>query len=170
VDVGREWIRSYAKQRPSLAAALVDDTSDQSVRKRAKHTVHKWRAACEWRVGELRRTQAIRSQMSMSHLHRLATDLMRALITKHETFATFLSEPVRALFVLRTSIALACAADGRALAAGRAAALADVHDPHHHCMLPIAREHLDVRRLPRRMPLLPCLTRMRRVSGTMQKP
>ena len=97
MDVGREWIRSYAKQRPSLAAALVDDTSDQSVRKRAKHTVHKWRAACEWRVGELRRTQAIRSQMSMSHLHRLATDLMRALITKHDTFATFLSEPLDGL-------------------------------------------------------------------------
>ncbi len=97
MDVGREWICSYAKERPALAAALVDDASAQSVRKRAKRTVCKWRAACEWRVGELRRTQAIRAQMSMSHLHRLATDTMRALITKHDTFATFLSEPLDGL-------------------------------------------------------------------------
>jgi hypothetical protein len=142
VDAGREWIRSYAKERPALAAALVDDSSDQSVRKRAKRTVRKWRAACEWRVGELRRTQAIRSQMSMSHLHRLATDLMRALITKHEARASCPTQ----LCVAASHVA--CAADVCHIpvrASGRAAALADVHHSRHGCVLAASREHLDVR-------------------------
>ena len=35
--------------------------------------------------------------MSLSHVHRIGTELMRALVTQHETFATFLSEPLDGL-------------------------------------------------------------------------
>jgi hypothetical protein len=59
--------------------------------------VRKWREACEWRVAELRRTKAIREQMGLSHVHRISTELMRALVTQHNTFATFLSEPLDGL-------------------------------------------------------------------------
>ena len=59
VDAGFQWIHAYASERPALAAALAHDV----VRKRAKRTVRSWREACEWRVGELRRTQAIRKQV-----------------------------------------------------------------------------------------------------------
>ena len=59
VDAGRQWIERYANERPALAAVLADDV----VRKRAKRTVRAWRVACEWRVGQLRRTQAIRTQV-----------------------------------------------------------------------------------------------------------
>ena len=122
VDAGRQWIECYASKRPALAAVL----ADEYVRKRAKRTVRSWREACEWRVSQLRRTKAIRkqvravlrrgarccrrrgaarmaddgtpsAQMSMSHVHRIGTELMRALITQHETFATFLSEPLDGL-------------------------------------------------------------------------
>ena len=59
VDAGREWIRRYSDEHPALAAVLADD----SLRKRANRTVRRWLAACEWRVGELRRTVAIREQV-----------------------------------------------------------------------------------------------------------
>jgi hypothetical protein len=36
-------------------------------------------------------------QMGLSHLHRTCTELARAVITKHSTFATFLSEPLDGL-------------------------------------------------------------------------
>jgi hypothetical protein len=93
VDAGRQWVERYASERPTLAAALLDD----SVRKRSKRIVRAWRQACELRVAELRRTKAIREQMGLSHVHRVGTDLMRALITQHSTFACFLSEPLDGL-------------------------------------------------------------------------
>lgn len=58
MDAGHEWVQRYAEEHPALAAALKDDV----VRKRSKRTVRSWVAACEWRVGELRRTSAIRKQ------------------------------------------------------------------------------------------------------------
>ena len=44
-----------------------------------------------------RLTRARMHQMGLSHLHRTCTELARAVITKHSTFATFLSEPLDGL-------------------------------------------------------------------------
>ncbi len=93
MDAGFQWIESYAAERPVLAAALADDV----VRKRSKRVVRGWRRACEMRIAELRRTEAIREQLGVSHLHRMSTEVTRALITGHSTFAVFLSEPLDGL-------------------------------------------------------------------------
>ncbi len=118
MDAGRQWIQSYASERPMLAAALMDD----SVRKRSKRIVRAWRQACELRVAELRRTKAIREQMGLSHVHRIGTELMRALVTQHSTFACFLSEPLDGLqrwqmFVILITLGAPTAARSPACAA-----------------------------------------------------
>ena len=78
VDAGREWVERYADERPELAAALEDGT----VRLAAKRVTRLWRRACEQRVAQLRRSEALTSQMGMSHLHRASTEVTRAVITK----------------------------------------------------------------------------------------
>ena len=117
VDVGREWVEAYAAERPALEAALADG----AVRLAAKRTTRRWQRACEQRVRELRRGEAVRSQMTTSHLHRSCTAMVHALITQarplllrparrrrtrsrgcghatqHSTFSTFLAEPLGGL-------------------------------------------------------------------------
>ena len=78
VDAGREWIERYAEEQPALKAALADG----AVERRAHRVTTLWHRACEERVAELRRSEAIRSQMNLSHLHRTCTELTRALVTK----------------------------------------------------------------------------------------
>jgi hypothetical protein len=78
VDAGREWVERYAVERPQLAAALADG----SMRLAAKRTTRLWRRACAERVAQLRRSEALTSQMGVSHLHRASTELARAIITK----------------------------------------------------------------------------------------
>jgi hypothetical protein len=93
VDAGREWVERYATERPALQAALADG----AVRMAAKRVTRLWRRACELRVAELRRSPAVRSQLFTSHVHRSANEIVRALVMKHSTFSTFLSEPLGGL-------------------------------------------------------------------------
>ena len=93
VDAGLEWVDAYAAQQAPLADALADG----DVRRRARRAVRLWRRAWDKRVGELRRSDAMRAQMNLSHRHRVATDVLRAVVVQHETFAVFLSEPLDGL-------------------------------------------------------------------------
>jgi hypothetical protein len=93
VDAAREWIDRYAAERPELQLVL----ADPQLWKRAGHVTKLWHRASEVKVAALRRSPAIRSQMSLSHAHRSMVDIMRALLTQHETFSTFLSEPLEGL-------------------------------------------------------------------------
>ena len=99
VDAGREWVQSYAEDKPALKEALADGGMERA----AQRATARWHRACEQRIAEVRRSEAITSHMTLSHLHRSATNVLRALITQHSTFATFLSE-VR----LRAARFLAC--------------------------------------------------------------
>ena len=78
VDAGREYVERCASEHAALAAVLADGT----VRLAAKRTARLWKRACEQRVAELRRSQALTAQMALSHGHRAATEITRAFITK----------------------------------------------------------------------------------------
>jgi hypothetical protein len=93
VDGAREWVERHAAAHPKLAEALADGAPKRAARKRTAQ----WRRASEQRVGELRRSDGIRAHMARSHMHRTATGIVRAFVSKHSTFATFLSEPLDGL-------------------------------------------------------------------------
>jgi hypothetical protein len=93
VDGAREWVERYADANPKLAKALADGALKRTAR---KLTVQ-WRRANEARVSELRRSKAIRKYMAHGHVHRTAASIVRAFVSKHSTFATFLSEPLDGL-------------------------------------------------------------------------
>ena len=93
VDSAHEWIAAMADAHPALAAALEDGT----VLKAAYRATALWHRAFEQRVGDLRRAEAVRAQLSRSHVHRAFTNLTRAVATKHSTLAVFLSEPLDGL-------------------------------------------------------------------------
>ena len=56
-----------------------------------------WVRTFELRVYELRGSPAIVAQRNLSQLHRTATEMMRALVMRHDTFSVFLSEPLDGL-------------------------------------------------------------------------
>ncbi len=58
LDAGSNWIESHAAEHPALAAAL----EDGALAKQAGKVTMLWRRACEQRVAELRRSDAIRIQ------------------------------------------------------------------------------------------------------------
>jgi hypothetical protein len=83
VDAAREWVEKYAEERPALKEALADD----KVRRRAKSFTRLWVRAFQQRVRELRASPAIVAQRNLSQTHRAATEMMRALVMRHGTFA-----------------------------------------------------------------------------------
>lgn len=93
VDSAYEWIAVMMETQPALAAAL----EEGAVLKKAQWVTKKWHLAFVRRVDELRRAEAVRSQLPRRHIHRLFTNLTRAVVTKHSTMATFLSEPLEGL-------------------------------------------------------------------------
>ena len=90
VDAAFAWLSRHGREHPTLGALL----DDGSLLRRARRITLLWHRATEVRINQLRRSEAVRSQMNLSHMHRTFTELARAFITKHETFSTFLSEPL----------------------------------------------------------------------------
>jgi hypothetical protein len=82
VDGAYDWLARYAETRPALKQMLADD----SLRKRAKRLTRVWRRACEMRIKELRKSDAIRAQRSLSQAHRASAEVLRAVATQHSTF------------------------------------------------------------------------------------
>jgi hypothetical protein len=87
VDSGFHWIAAQCAKQPALAAAL----ESGAVLKQARRVTAQWHSALERRVGDLRKAKAVREEMSRSHVHRAFTSLTRAVMTKHDTLAVFLS-------------------------------------------------------------------------------
>jgi hypothetical protein len=83
VDAGREWIEALAAEQPALAEAMADGM----LAKAGVRTVAKWHRAWERRVTDLRTGEAVTKTMKKSHIHRTSVEMMRAVCTKHETFA-----------------------------------------------------------------------------------
>ena len=97
----REWLEQYAEQHPLLKEAL----ADESIQKHAKRLLRLWVRTFEQRVYDLRGSPAIVAQRNLSQLHRTGTEMMRALVMRHDTFRTFLSVRItnpRALIILLT--------------------------------------------------------------------
>ena len=90
VDAAYAWLSRHGREHPTLGAVL----DGGSLMLRARRITLLWRRANELRISALRRSRVVRSQMNLTQLHRTCTDLARAIMTKHETFATFLSEPL----------------------------------------------------------------------------
>ncbi len=90
VDAGREWVEQLAAEQPALAAALADG----ALAKAGVQTVARWHRAWERRVDELRAGEAVTKTMLTAHAHRTTVEMMRAVCTKHETMAVFLSAPL----------------------------------------------------------------------------
>ena len=82
VDGAYDWLARYSETRPALKQMLADD----SLRKRAKRLTRVWRRACEMRIKELRKSDAIRAQRSLSQAHRASAEVLRAVATQHSTF------------------------------------------------------------------------------------
>ena len=93
VDAAREWIEAHAAERPALAEALADGT----VMARARSITAKWRRATEIKVRDLRRALAVKTMITRSHVHRISIRLVYCVTRKHDTFSTFLSEPLDGL-------------------------------------------------------------------------
>ena len=93
VDTAFMWVVALAAEQPELAAAL----ENGAVLKEARRVTAHWHRAFEQRVGDLRRSEAIRAFINRSHVQRTFTSLTRAVVTKHDTLSTFLSEPLDGL-------------------------------------------------------------------------
>ncbi len=93
LDAGEAWIAQHADAHAALKAALADG----ALMKRARALTYDWQRAAENRVEELRRSEGIRIDMASGHVQRTAVGVLRALVTRHSTFATFLSEPLDGL-------------------------------------------------------------------------
>ena len=72
---------------PTLKEAL----ADESIQRHAKRLLRLWFRTFEQRVYDLRGSPAIVAQRNLSQLHRTGTEMMRALVMRHDTFRTFLS-------------------------------------------------------------------------------
>ena len=83
VDGAYDWLARYSAERPALQELLADN----SLRKRAKRLSRMWRRACETRIKELRRSDAISAQRVLSQAHRASAEVLRAVCTQHDTFA-----------------------------------------------------------------------------------
>jgi hypothetical protein len=93
VDAGHAWVERQAAECPALADVLADGALAAA----ARRATRRWHAAAEARVAALRRSQAVRANAGVAALHRALTNVTRALVVKHETFAPFLSEPLDGL-------------------------------------------------------------------------
>ena len=87
VDAAQSWIEAHAARYPPIGVALADG----EVANAAKRTVLLWHRAWTRRVGELRRVEAITEHRGTSLAHRASSEMVRAITTKHSTFAVFLS-------------------------------------------------------------------------------
>jgi hypothetical protein len=58
VDAAREWVERYASERPELALLL----EDGELQLQAGRVTMLWHRATDKRVGQLRRSEAVRSQ------------------------------------------------------------------------------------------------------------
>ena len=89
-SVAYQWMEQYADMHPTLKDALADD----KIQKRARDMTRLWVRKFKQRVYELRGSAAIVAQRNLSQVHRTTTEMMRALVMRHDTVRCFLSECV----------------------------------------------------------------------------
>ena len=87
VDAGHEYLEAQAAKHPGLAALLEKGL----IQRRAANLTAKWQAVLGNRVEEIRTTDALTAHLSLAHLQRTGLNLTQAIMTRHETFSTFLT-------------------------------------------------------------------------------
>jgi hypothetical protein len=83
-------VEAQAEEHPALGLALADG----GVACAARRATTLWRAAWLDAIAELRRSDAVLRNRLLTQAERAYTALWRALVTRHSTFAVFLSEPL----------------------------------------------------------------------------
>ena len=91
VDAAYAWIESQTKEHPELKTVLADGAAA------AERIVPLWHSAWLRRIAAVRRSEAVLAHVGKSHAHRAGGELLRALVTRHDTFRVFLSEPLDGL-------------------------------------------------------------------------
>ncbi len=93
VDSAHAWLDAQAAAHPALQSALRGGAAAAA----AGHATRRWHRAWGRRIAEVRRSEAVLAHAGTARAHRAASELLRALVTRHETFRTFLSEPLDGL-------------------------------------------------------------------------
>ena len=84
VDAAYGWIELQVKEHPELKTVLADGAAA------AQRIVPLWHSAWLRRIAAVRRSEAVLAHVGKSHAHRAGGELLRALVTRHDTFRVFL--------------------------------------------------------------------------------
>ena len=91
VDAAYAWLEAQAAVHPELKSVLGEGAAA------ARRVVPLWHRAWLHRIAAVRRSEAVLAHVGKSHAHRAGGELLRALVTRHDTFRVFLSEPLDGL-------------------------------------------------------------------------
>ena len=86
VDAAREWVEAQAVQHEVLHSALDKGSAADA----ASRTVRRWHRAWARRIAAVRRSEAVLSHAGTARAHRTGSELLRALVTRHDTGRIFL--------------------------------------------------------------------------------
>ena len=91
VDAAYEWLDAQAAEHPELLSVLSIGAEA------AARVVPLWHSAWLRRIAAVRRSEALLVDVGTSRAHRAGGELLRALVTRHDTCRVFLSEPTDGL-------------------------------------------------------------------------
>ena len=84
VDAAYAWLEAQANDHPALKSVLDDGAAA------ASRVVPLWHRAWLNRIAVVRRSEAVLAHVGTSRAHRAGGELLRALVTRHDTFRVFL--------------------------------------------------------------------------------
>ena len=93
VDAALSWLQSVAEKYPVLAPLLAEN----QLPAHANLVMARWRRLIAHRIAELRRSETVTDAMSIAHVQRISSNLVHKVVTKHDTFSTFLKPPLDGL-------------------------------------------------------------------------
>ena len=93
VDAARQWLDATAARFPLLRPLLEED----ELPARAELVMARWNMVIAHRIAELRRSETVTQYMSIAHVQRIGSSLVHKVVTKHDTFSTFLKPPLDGL-------------------------------------------------------------------------
>jgi hypothetical protein len=93
VDAARQWLDATAARFPLLQPLL----EEEELPARAELVMSRWNLVIAHRVAELRRSEVVTQYMAVAHVQRIGGNLVHKVVTKHDTFSTFLKPPLDGL-------------------------------------------------------------------------
>ena len=93
VDAARQWLDATAARFPLLQPLL----ADEELPAKAALVMSRWDMVISHRIAELRRSETVTQYMAIAHVQRIGSNLVHKVVTKHDTFSTFLKPPLDGL-------------------------------------------------------------------------